>query len=51
MTEMPWSVRKGSGEKPWLIVKVSTGEVVGRSKTKGKAEASVRARYSAENKK
>ena len=45
---MPWKVKKGSGARPWKIVKTTTGEVVGSSKTRGEAQASVRARYHAE---
>ena len=41
---MPWKVKKSSGARPYKIVKKS-GKVVGSSKTKAKAEASVRARY------
>lgn len=48
---MPWSVKRGSGSKPWKIVKKTTGEVVGSSATKAKAMASVRARYSHEKNK
>lgn len=44
---MPWIVRK-SGKK-WAIVKKTTGEVVGHSTSKAKAQASVRARYASEN--
>lgn len=47
---MPWSVKKGSGNKKYKIVKDSTGKVVGSSTTKAKALASVRARYASENK-
>lgn len=42
---MPWFVRKGTGAKPWKIVSKETGKVVGSSKTKAEAEASVKARY------
>ena len=42
---MPWKVKKGTGAKPWKIVRADTGEIVGSSKTKAKADASVRARY------
>jgi hypothetical protein len=45
---MPYSVRK-NGSK-WQIVKKDTGEVVGTSSSKEKANASVRARYASENK-
>jgi len=43
---MPWNVVKRSGPRPWKIVKTDTGEVVGSSTSRIKAEASVRARYS-----
>jgi hypothetical protein len=46
---MPWNVRKGGGSKPWKIIKKTTGEVVGSSTSKGKALASVAARYAAES--
>jgi len=46
-TCMPWTVRK-QGSK-WVIVKKSTGEVVGHSETEAKARASVRARYASES--
>lgn len=42
---MPWKVKKGKGKRPWKIIKPATGEVVGTSVTKEKAEASVRARF------
>lgn len=45
---MPYTVRKGTGEKPWKIVNKNTGKVVGSSKTKSNAQASVRARYAKE---
>ena len=47
---MPWVVREGEGERPFKIVKKSTGKVVGSSETRGEALASVRARYAAEKK-
>jgi hypothetical protein len=46
---MPWTVKKGTGSKPWKIVKKTTGKVVGSSASKAKAEASVRARYASES--
>lgn len=46
---MPWKVVKRQGEKPWKIVKTNTGRVVGSSATRKDAEASVRARYAADN--
>lgn len=41
---MPWKVKKGPGKK-WLIIKTTTGEVVGHSDSKEQAQASIRARY------
>lgn len=37
---MPVRVRKGKPPKPWKIVEVATGKVVGSSETKKKAVAS-----------
>lgn len=49
---MPYRIEKrGSGSKPYKIIKTTTGEVVGSSETKVKAQASVKARYASENKK
>lgn len=45
---MPYSVRKGSGSRPYKIVNRNTGKQVGSSKTKRAAQASVRARYAHE---
>lgn len=42
---MPWTVKKGSGSRPWKIVRKDTGEVVGSSLTEAAAKSSVRARY------
>lgn len=42
---MPWTLRRGTGKKPYKIVKKGTGKVVGSSKTKKMAKASIRARY------
>ena len=39
---MPVKVRKGTGAKPYKIVKRTTGEVVGASSSKKKADASAR---------
>ena len=39
---MPVKVRKGTGAKPFKIVKRTTGEVVGSSSSKKKADASAR---------
>lgn len=41
---MPWHVGKKT-KKGWPILRSDTREVVGYSKTKQKAEASVRIRY------
>ena len=46
---MPWIVRKQGNN--WVIVKKTTGEVVGHSNSRAKALASTRARYARENKK
>lgn len=45
---MPYHVRKKGSY--WLIVRDSGGKVVGKSKTKKNAEASIRARMSGEKK-
>ena len=42
----PWHVGEKT-KKGWPIKRADTGEVVGYSDTLGKAQASVRARYSA----
>lgn len=42
---MPYKIEKRGGKRPFKIIKVSTGEVVGTSKTKAMAEASIRARH------
>ena len=41
---MPYKIKKGKGPKPWKIIAIETGKVVGSSTTKQKAEASVHAR-------
>jgi hypothetical protein len=41
---MPYDVVKGSGARPCKIKKKTTGKVVGSSKSKAEAQASVRAR-------
>lgn len=41
---MPWKVGSKT-KKGWPIKRADTGEVVGYSSTRGKAAASVRARY------
>lgn len=46
---MPWKVKRDGGKKPWKIVKTTTGETVGSSTSKAKAQASVRARYASES--
>ena len=43
---MPYKIEKrGNSLRPFKIIKKDTGEVVGSSKTKSDAQASVRARY------
>lgn len=44
---MPYSIQKKGGK--FVIKKKTTGKVVGHSDSKGNAEASIRARYAAEN--
>jgi hypothetical protein len=48
---MPYTVKKGSGKKPYKVVRKDTGKVVGSSTSAAKAKASVRARYANEPKK
>lgn len=48
---MPYKVTKGSGSKPYKIRRSDTGKIVGASKTKANALASVRARMAAERRK
>lgn len=43
---MPWKVG-AEDKKGFPIIKADTGKIVGHSKTKAKAMASVRARYAA----
>lgn len=43
---MPYQIQKRAGK--WVIIKKTTGEVVGHSNSKAMAEASVRARYANE---
>lgn len=46
---MPYKVEKrGNSQKPWKIIKTTTGQVVGSSETKAKAQSSVKARYANE---
>ena len=47
---MPYAVKRTYGDKPYKIIKIATGATVGSSKTKKDAEASIRARYLADNK-
>ncbi len=41
---MPVTVRKGSGERPWKIVEIASGKIVGASKTENKAKSAARVR-------
>jgi hypothetical protein len=45
---MPYTIVKRTGERPWKIIKKTTGQVVGSSKTRAAAVASVRARHAGE---
>lgn len=48
---MPYHVEKGgTGPRPYKIVKSATGQTVGSSSSRKNAEASVRARYAADEK-
>ena len=47
---MPYSIKKGTGAKPYKIINKVTGKQVGSSTTKAKAESSVKARYAGERK-
>jgi len=47
---MPYRVVKRSGDKPYKIINKETGKIVGSSKTKANAEASVRARMASHTK-
>ncbi len=44
---MPYKIIKRNGKKPWKIIAISTGKVVGSSTSKKKAEASARIRMAA----
>lgn len=45
---MPYSVRREGGKRPYKIIKTTTGEVVGTSKSRADAQASIRARHANE---
>ena len=46
---MPWKVEKRDGsEKPWKIIRIDTGEVVGASTSEEMAKRAVAARYAHE---
>jgi len=42
---MPYKIEKRSGGRPYKIINKDTGKVVGSSKTKSDAQASIRARW------
>jgi len=46
---MPYKIIKRSGKKPWKIVAIDTGKVVGSSTSKKKAESSARVRLAADH--
>lgn len=48
---MPYRIEKRSGPRPWKIINVNTGKVVGSSTSKERAQASVRARHAAKESK
>ena len=45
---MPYAIKKEDGSKPWKTTKPS-GKVVGSSRSKAMAQASVNARYAAKS--
>jgi hypothetical protein len=47
---MPYSIKKGKGARPWKIIRKSDNKIVGSSKTKADAKASIRARMQGESK-
>ena len=47
---MPYKIKKQTGLRPWKIIRSDTGEVVGSSKTRKEALASIRARLMSEHK-
>ncbi|MHC4240238.1 MAG: hypothetical protein ACYSUC_10890 [Planctomycetota bacterium] len=48
----PYSIKYVDGDdRPWKIVRISDRKIVGSSKSKKKAAASIRARMSGESKK
>ena len=47
---MPYSIKKGTGDKPYKIKNTNTGKQVGSSTSKAKAKASVKARYAGKRK-
>ncbi len=47
---MPYRVRKGTGARPWKIIKTTTGKEVGSSESKEDALAAIAARYANEKK-
>lgn len=46
---MPYTIKKGAGEKPYKIINKETGKVVGSSTSKAKAQSSSRARMGGEH--
>ncbi len=44
---MPYKIVKRSGKKPYKIVNIDKGKIVGSSTSKAKAQASIRARHAA----
>ena len=46
---MPYTIKKGSGAKPYKIVNKDTGKQVGSSSSMAQAKSSVRARLAGEH--
>jgi hypothetical protein len=49
MIRMPVKVEKRSGARPWKVVEVATGKVVGSSTSKANAQHSANARNAAKH--
>lgn len=45
---MPYAIRHEGGNRPYKIIKTTTGKVVGTSKNRADAQASIRARFASE---
>lgn len=48
--KMPYAIKKGSGSRPWKIIKKTTGKTVGSSTSRQMAVKAVKARIINEHK-